>query len=145
MIIPENTNLVMGTEGSGMDTVGGGTGNEPEPNEDVTMTGVTGTDITGEGESKSETDANQIPSTSGTDTNTSGSDTQDTAGELGIPLIPTEQQYRLLVWDGERYQTLDEGTALFSLEGYEGIAILTNNIESDLVNDNYHFLGEAMR
>ena len=142
LIIPNNTNLVMGTEGSGLDTVGGSTGNEPVVDADVTMTGVTGTSIT-------ETDDSNSSNSSGTGSTGSDSDTSsgetDGAGELGIPLIPSEQQYRLLVWDGERYQTLDEGTALFSLEGYEGIAILTNNIESDLVNDNYHFLGEAMK
>ena len=158
LIIPENTNLVMGTEGSGMDTVGGGTGNEAESNEDTTMTGVTGTDITEEGEGTPGTDTGNGGTGVGTsgaeaaDTSegTTGSDAQDGngengAGELDISLIPSEQQYRLLVWDGERYQLPEEGTALFSLEGYEGIAILTNNIQSDLVNDNYHFLGEAMR
>ena len=158
MIIPENTNLVMGTEGSGMDTVGGGTGNEAEPNEDTTMTGVTGTDITEEGEGTPGTDTGNGGTGVGTsgaeaaDTSegTTGSDAQDGngengAGELDISLIPSEKQYRLLVWDGERYQLPEEGTALFSLEGYEGIAILTNNIQSDIVNDNYHFLGEAMR
>lgn len=54
-------------------------------------------------------------------------------------------QYMLLVWDGTKYQNFSEGTVLDSLDGYEGTAILTNNMESDLANDNYHFLGEAMK
>ncbi len=53
--------------------------------------------------------------------------------------------YRLLVWTGEKYQDLEEGTALDSLDDYEGTAILTNNMESDLANENYHFLGEALK
>lgn len=52
--------------------------------------------------------------------------------------------YRLLVFQGERYQTLEEGTALDSLDNYEGTAILTNDMERDMQNDNYHFLGEAL-
>ena len=158
LIIPENTNIVAGTEGSGLDTVGGGNGDEIDA--EVTATGVTGVDVTSEGEGMD--GANDGADTSaagavgagagaaGTDTAGDGSDTvgtdaQDMSSELGIPLIPSEQQYRLLVWNGERYQRPEEGTALFTLEGYEGIAILTNNIESDYLNDNYHFLGEAMR
>lgn len=54
------------------------------------------------------------------------------------------QTYVLLTWDGERYQDLGEGTELFSLEGYEGTAILTN-IKSGSTGANYHFLGEAMK
>ena len=69
----------------------------------------------------------------------------DTSGADGLAPASVDQQYRLLLWNGERYQRIEEGQALFSLAGYEGLAILTNNIESDLVNDNYHFLGEAMR
>lgn len=149
LIIPEYTNIVAGTEGSGMDTVGGGTGNEVDTAQ--TSIGVTGVDITSEGDNPANTnDSSAAAGTEETDTIHTGQDTNDSqAGEaskeLGIPLIPTDQQYRLLVWDGERYQRIEEGTALFSLEGYEGIAILTNHIESDLVNDNYHFIGEAMR
>ena len=44
-----------------------------------------------------------------------------------------------------RIQELEEATAISSLDGYEGTAILTNNMESDIVTDNYHFLGEAMK
>lgn len=142
LIIPENTNIVAGTEGSGMDTVDGGIGNEMV--NEVTAVGVTGVDITGEGE---QTGTNETGT--GTNSRITAADTDSQAGEvsseLGIPLIPTAQQYRLLVWNGERYQLPEEGTALYSLEGYEGIAILTNNMESDFINDNYHFLGEAMR
>lgn len=56
-----------------------------------------------------------------------------------------DQTYKLLTWNGDQYQTLQEGKVLYHLEGYEGSAILTNNIESDWINDNYHVLGEAMR
>lgn len=173
LIIPEYTDIVAGTEGSGLDTVGGG--NEAGTDAEVTATGVTGVDVTSEGVGLDGTNAaagsadasgtgtaGTASGAAGTDSAAGGSDTvgtdsaadgsdavgtdaQDASSELGIPLIPTEQQYRLLVWNGERYQRLEEGTALFTLEGYEGIAILTNNIESDYVNDNYHFLGEAMR
>ncbi len=142
LIIPENINIVAGTEGSGMDTVGGESGNEMV--NEVTAIGVTGVGITDEGEGggtgNTDADTNSQTTTVGTD-----SQAGEASSELGIPLIPTDQQYRLLVWDGERYQLPEEGTALYSLVGYEGIAILTNNIESDYVNDNYHFLGEAMR
>lgn len=63
----------------------------------------------------------------------------------GASMASMDQSYMLLAWKGDRYQEWEEGTALFSLQGYEGTAILTNNIESDFINDNYHFLGEAMR
>lgn len=69
----------------------------------------------------------------------------ETTGDNGAALISMDQSYMLLTFQGGKYQEMEEGTALFSLEGYEGTAILTNNIESDLVNDNYHILGEAMR
>lgn len=59
--------------------------------------------------------------------------------------ISLGQTYRLLVWNGERYQNLEEGTVLEDIRDKEGTAILTNNIESDFANDNYHFLGEAMK
>lgn len=58
--------------------------------------------------------------------------------------ILAEPEYRLLVWTGEKYQELEEGTVLENLEGQEGTAIITNNLEADFSNDNYHFLGEAM-
>lgn len=69
----------------------------------------------------------------------------ETTGENGAEILSVEQTYLLLVWKGDHYQELEEGTALSSLDGYEGAAILTNNIESDIANDNYHFLGEAMK
>lgn len=69
----------------------------------------------------------------------------ETTGENGAALISMDPSYILLTWEGGRYQEMENGTTLFSLEGYEGTAILTNNIESDWINDNYHFLGEAMR
>ena len=56
----------------------------------------------------------------------------------------TAQSYTLLVWTGEKYQELEEGAPLSGLGGYEGTAVLTNNLESDRINDNYHFLGESM-
>ena len=59
--------------------------------------------------------------------------------------ISLGQTYRLLVWKGDRYQSLEEGTVLDDIRDKEGTAILTNNIESDFANDNYHYLGEAMK
>ena len=75
----------------------------------------------------------------GTAVTTSENSTEQPAGTdtLGVG-------YRLLVFQGERYQTLEEGTALDSLDNYEGTAILTNDMERDMQNDNYHFLGEAL-
>ncbi len=67
----------------------------------------------------------------------------DTTGENGTAFL-TAQSYTLLVWTGEKYQELEEGAPLSGLGGYEGTAVLTNNLESDRINDNYHFLGESM-
>lgn len=78
--------------------------------------------------------------TNATDT-TNGTGTTTRANETAV----TDQNYTLLVWTGEKYQDVKEGTVLSTLEGHEGMAILTNDMESDLVNDNYHFLGEAMK
>lgn len=58
--------------------------------------------------------------------------------------VSLEQTYLLLTWNGEQYQAPEEGTALFSLDGYEGTAVLTD-IKSDSMNADYHFLGEAMK
>lgn len=69
----------------------------------------------------------------------------ETTGENGAEMISIEQTYFLSVWKGDKYQELEEATAISSLDGYEGTAILTNNMESDIVTDNYHFLGEAMK
>ena len=75
----------------------------------------------------------------GTAVTTSENGTEQPAGTASIGV-----GYRLLVFQGERYQTLEEGTALDSLDNYEGTAILTNDMERDMQNDNYHFLGEAL-
>lgn len=56
------------------------------------------------------------------------------AGELG---------YVRVVWKGDGYQDVSEGEILQDLNGYEGTAVLTNNMQTDLANENYHFLGEA--
>lgn len=69
----------------------------------------------------------------------------ETTGENGVVPISMNQTYMLLTWKGDKYQEYEEGTALFSLEGYEGLAILTSNIENDMSGDNCHFLGEAMK
>ncbi len=67
----------------------------------------------------------------------------ETTGTNGAQLLSIDQTYLLLVWKGDKYQELEEGAPLSSLDGYEGTAILTNNTESDIANDNYHFLGEG--
>lgn len=71
--------------------------------------------------------------------NTEGTDAN------GVEAISAGPQYKLLVWTGEKYQELAEGTVLENLNGYEGTAVITNDIESDFSNNTYHFLGEAMR
>ena len=68
----------------------------------------------------------------------------DTTGTNGAAFLAV-QTYTMLVWTGEKYQDLEDGAVLSNLGGYEGTAILTNNIESDYINDNYHFLGEGLR
>lgn len=75
----------------------------------------------------------------GTVVTTSENGTEQPAGTASMGV-----GYRLLVFQGERYQTLEEGIALDSLDNYEGTAILTNDMERDMQNDNYHFLGEAL-
>ena len=75
----------------------------------------------------------------GTAVTTSENGTEQPAGTASMGV-----GYRLLVFQGERYQTLEEGAALDSLDNYEGTAILTNDMERDMQNDNYHFLGEAL-
>lgn len=82
----------------------------------------------------------------GTTSDTTNGTNTDTNADTGMAISNAPgSQYMLLVWDGTKYQNFSEGTVLDSLEGYEGTAILTNNMESDLANDNYHFLGEAMK
>lgn len=68
----------------------------------------------------------------------------ETTGENGGMISP-KQTYVLLTWKGDKYQDIEEGTTLFSLEGYEGTAILTNQTESGMAGENYHVLGDAMR
>lgn len=72
-----------------------------------------------------------------TEQGASGSNTPDAVG--------AQPKYTLLTWTGEKYQEMEEGTVLSNLDGQEGTAVLTNNMESDFANDNYHFLGEALR
>ncbi len=83
-------------------------------------------------DSQADTGENQTPSQS--DSNDADTMTSDRG-----------QKYRLLLWTGEKYQELEEAAILESLDELEGMAVLTNNIESDFINDNYHFLGEGMR
>lgn len=77
--------------------------------------------------------------------NQTGTENQTTGNNQTAGNTSSGVGYRLLVWNGERYQTLEEGTVLENLDNYEGTAILTNNMENDLENDNYHFLGEALK
>lgn len=53
--------------------------------------------------------------------------------------------YRLLVWDGSKYMDVEQGDKLESLEGYEGDAILTNNMVNNGKVEDYHFLGKAAK
>lgn len=68
----------------------------------------------------------------------------DTTGDNGAVLISLENTYLLLQWDGDAYQSPDEGTLLYHLDGQEGTAVLTNSMESGPANGSSHFLGEAM-
>lgn len=63
-------------------------------------------------------------------------------GSTEIAAGPT---YKMLIWTGDKYQSLEEGMALENLDDYEGTAVITNDIESDFSNNLYHFLGEAMK
>ncbi len=67
----------------------------------------------------------------------------ETTGENG-EMTSTGQTYVLLTWKGDRYQDVEEGTTLFSLEGYEGTAIFTNQTDYGQAGDGAHVLGEAM-
>lgn len=87
----------------------------------------------------------QNPDTAAVSARAGGSTEEVFTDEEGIVPISLVQTYRLLVWKGEQYQTLEEGTVLDDIRDKEGTAILTNNIESDLGDDNYHYLGEAMK
>lgn len=69
----------------------------------------------------------------------------ETTGENGAEILSVEQEYLLLVWAGDKYQEPEEGTAVSSLDGYEGTAVFTNNIESDVAGGQYHVLGEGMK
>lgn len=68
----------------------------------------------------------------------------ETTGVNGAEMLAVEEAYLLLVWAGDNYQEPEEGAAVSSLDGYEGTAVFTNNIESDIAGGNYHILGEAM-
>lgn len=75
----------------------------------------------------------------GTDGNGAAEENSAKAGAAG-----GSNSYVLIVWNGERYQEINEGKTLDGLEGYEGSAIITNDMERDYRENTYHFLGEAM-
>jgi len=84
----------------------------------------------------------------GTDeTGAAASDTSQAAGGNGSMESSSDNGrsgYVLLVWKGDKYQEIQEGTVLEDLQGYEGSAIITNDMSRDFREDTYHFLGEAM-
>lgn len=61
-----------------------------------------------------------------------------TEGYRDLILREDEDEYHLLVWNGERYQMENEGRELPNLNGYEGQAVLT-------MEGNYHVLGAAQQ
>lgn len=61
-----------------------------------------------------------------------------TEGYRDLIIREDEDEYYLLVWNGERYQTENEGQRLPNLNGYEGQAVLT-------MEGNYHVLGSAQQ
>lgn len=61
-----------------------------------------------------------------------------TEGYRDLILREDEDEYHLLVWNGERYQTENEGEELPNLNGYEGQAVLT-------LEGTYHVLGSAQQ
>ncbi|MBO5371638.1 MAG: hypothetical protein J6A75_02850 [Lachnospiraceae bacterium] len=61
-----------------------------------------------------------------------------TEGYRDLILREDEDEYTLLVWNGERYQTTEEGKELPNLEGYEGQVVLT-------MDENYHILGSSQQ
>lgn len=92
------------------------------------------------------TDNNTAGGTGTTDNGAAGTNHTAGTGNGTANTAGTENNsgYVLLVWNGDRYQEINEGTVLNDLQGYEGNAVITNDLERDYREDTYHFLGEAM-
>lgn len=95
--------------------------------------------------------ANGTNTTAGTDngnlgdTDTpAGANNGNTNGTSTMNGDKSNSGYVLLKWNGNKYQEINEGTVLNDLTGYEGNAVITNDLERDYREDTYHFLGEAM-
>ena len=84
---------------------------------------------------------NGTNTTAGTDNGTNNGAGTDNGTVKGTA---NNSGYVLLVWNGSKYQEMNEGTVLNDLTGYEGNAVITNDLERDYREDTYHFLGEAM-
>lgn len=76
--------------------------------------------------------------------NTKGTNTAAGTNNGNTNGTGTNSGYVLLKWNGNKYQEINEGTVLNDLTGYEGNAVITNDLERDYREDTYHFLGEAM-
>ncbi len=102
---------------------------------------------TTEGNGAGTTEGNSAGTTENGATGTAaGNEGQTTEGNgaIGNDSDRGRSGYVLLTWKGDKYQEIQEGTVLEDLQGYEGSAIITNDMSRDFREDTYHFLGEAM-
>lgn len=136
LIVPVMNDETQNTATEGTDAAAAGTNTRAIDNNTTTANGAT----TKSGTANTD---NAAADNTGTD-NTNGTNPEAINETTNNAATFTAQKYKLLVWTGEKYQDVGEGKVVENLEEYEGTAILTNNMETDFANDNYHFIGEAM-
>lgn len=135
-----------GTDSTNDSTAGtdnGGNDNTAGTSNSADGAGTTDNNTAGTDNGAGTTNSNTTGTDNGagtTDNNTAGTGS-GTANAAGTG---NNSGYVLLVWNGNKYQEISEGTVLNDLQGYEGNAVITNDLERDYREDTYHFLGEAM-